>query len=140
MSKVDVRTLELGNMIAALTIDGGEIGPLYELHYVWITVLTPSDELVDFRFEVVEDRFMLKPDSYVDAIKEIEATCKLASPIDLEWLATMISQPLPGIGRVLSNVVSVGDSIEVGAFAAYGLVGSTRDVVLGTVQRIRLCM
>ena len=140
MSNVSVRTLDLGNLVATQSIDGGEIRSIQELHYVWITVLTPFDELVDFRFEVVEDRFVLKADSYNQTIKEIEASCKLASLADLEWLAKMISQPMPSVGRVLSNAVSLGDGIEVGAFGAYGLSGSTRDVVLGVVRRIVLCL
>lgn len=137
MSKENVQTLELGSTVTAVTIDGRHLGPLQELHYVLATVQTSEDgELIDLRFEIVEDRFMLKRDSYTDAINEIEAVYVSDSDINLEWLAVMISQPMPGIGRKSTHTMAVGDNIEVNAFALYGLPGATRDVVLGTVQNI----
>lgn len=139
MSHVSVDKLDLGQLRAINSNGDGIIELVEGLHnYVWIAVLTSNDDLVNFRFEVVDGRLVLKSDTYTDAVTEIEAACQKASLNQREWLATMISQPIPGVGRLSPGVVAIGDSIQVGLNPAYGLNGLTHDVDLGTVESITL--
>lgn len=142
MPNIEVRVLDLSNQTATPLPLGSEPVSTKGLNYAWVYVEDAEGKVeTHLRFKVAGRQFILRADQYTDAVKEVEAELRRHHPDhhgDIIWQATMVHYPMPGVARIESGVITVGDELDVNVHVMGDESQRASSVSLGIVTKIIL--
>lgn len=142
MPTIEVRSLDLrtSEVTAEPFPNGSRPMVVNELNYVWIYVEDAvTRHEVPLRFQITDSRLVLRsPHDAVDRTATEMHGIRSLADADIAWRAIMVHFPVPGVARMESSLVTVGDNLEVDALNMSGETLAVARVILGFVTKIEL--
>jgi hypothetical protein len=140
MPNIEVRALDLRHQLATPLPLGSDSISTSGLNYAWVHVEDAEGKVeTHLRFKVTDRQLILRADKYPATVKEVEAEFRRHHPDycgDITWQATMVHYPIPGVARIESGIITVGDELEVGVYGLGDDSHGSSSVSLGRVTKI----